>query len=195
MSALTGDGIDPLVDHLTSRLPSGPQVLPRRRASATCPRSSGSPSSCASSCWPSRATSCRTRSPLASTEWEWPRIRCDIIVERESQKGMVIGKGGSVLKQVGELASGAAPGGRLPRAARQGRQGLATPARPRRATRLLKRVERRRRAGSRSGVGRTVGAGRFGVGWRSGRRGRRRARAGDQQDREVLDRPPGHRPG
>ena len=28
------------------------------------------------------------------TEWEWPRIRCDIIVERESQKGMVIGKGG-----------------------------------------------------------------------------------------------------
>ena len=32
------------------------------------------------------------------TEWEWPRIRCDIIVERESQKGMVIGKGGSVLE-------------------------------------------------------------------------------------------------
>jgi GTP-binding protein Era len=26
---------------------------------------------------------------------------CEIIVERESQKGMVIGKGGSVLKRVG----------------------------------------------------------------------------------------------
>jgi GTP-binding protein Era len=35
------------------------------------------------------------------TEWEWPRIRCEIIVERESQKGMVIGKGGTVLKHVG----------------------------------------------------------------------------------------------
>ena len=30
-----------------------------------------------------------------------PRIRCEILVERESQKGIVIGKGGSVLKEVG----------------------------------------------------------------------------------------------
>ena len=35
------------------------------------------------------------------TEWEWPRIRVEVLVERESQKGIVIGKGGSVLKQVG----------------------------------------------------------------------------------------------
>ena len=46
------------------------------------------------------------------TEWDWPRIRCEILVERESQKGMVIGKGGSVLKEVGtrvraQLAEGA----------------------------------------------------------------------------------------
>ncbi|MCB1260137.1 MAG: KH domain-containing protein, partial [Acidimicrobiales bacterium] len=36
------------------------------------------------------------------TEWEWPHIRCEILVERDSQKGIVIGKGGAVLKQVGE---------------------------------------------------------------------------------------------
>jgi GTP-binding protein Era len=36
------------------------------------------------------------------TEWEWPRVRCEIVVERESQKGMVIGRGGLLLKEVGE---------------------------------------------------------------------------------------------
>ncbi len=46
------------------------------------------------------------------TEYEWPRIRCEIVVERDSQKGMVIGKGGQVLKEVGtavrlQLAKGA----------------------------------------------------------------------------------------
>ena len=46
------------------------------------------------------------------TEYEWPRVRCEIVVERESQKGMVIGKGGQMLKEVGtavrkQLAEGA----------------------------------------------------------------------------------------
>lgn len=36
------------------------------------------------------------------TEWDWPRVRCEILVERESQKGMVIGKGGELLKSVGQ---------------------------------------------------------------------------------------------
>ena len=44
-------------------------------------------------------------------EWEWPRIRVNIIVERDSQKGMVIGKGGSILKRVGELARQQMPEG------------------------------------------------------------------------------------
>jgi GTPase len=35
------------------------------------------------------------------TEWEWPRVRCEILVERDSQKGIVIGKKGAVLKAVG----------------------------------------------------------------------------------------------
>jgi len=35
------------------------------------------------------------------TEWDWPFVHCEIWVERPSQKGIVIGKGGSVLKRVG----------------------------------------------------------------------------------------------
>ncbi len=36
-----------------------------------------------------------------TVQYEWPKIRVEILVERESQKGMVIGKGGAVLKEVG----------------------------------------------------------------------------------------------
>ncbi|MFM7251927.1 MAG: GTPase Era [Ilumatobacteraceae bacterium] len=45
------------------------------------------------------------------SEWEWPRVRVEIIVERESQKGMVIGKGGAVLKEVGTRARAQLPEG------------------------------------------------------------------------------------
>ena len=45
------------------------------------------------------------------TEWEWPRIRCEVLVERDSQKGIVIGRKGSVLKQVGTAARAQLPEG------------------------------------------------------------------------------------
>jgi GTP-binding protein Era len=45
------------------------------------------------------------------TEWEWPRIRIEILVERDSQKGIVIGKGGAVLKEVGTLVRDQLPPG------------------------------------------------------------------------------------
>jgi GTPase Era involved in 16S rRNA processing len=45
------------------------------------------------------------------TEWEWPVIRCEILVERESQKGIVIGHRGSVLKAVGTAVRAQLPEG------------------------------------------------------------------------------------
>ncbi len=45
------------------------------------------------------------------TEWEWPRIRVEILVERESQKGMVIGHDGALLKAVGTAARSQLPPG------------------------------------------------------------------------------------
>ena len=45
------------------------------------------------------------------TEWEWPHVRVEIIVERDSQKAIVIGKGGEVLKEVGTVVRRALPEG------------------------------------------------------------------------------------
>jgi GTP-binding protein Era len=110
VSARTGDGVAALVDHLSSRLPPGPKYfpddevsdLPEERWVAELVREQ-------------LLAVTRDELPYSIatqvTEWEWPRIRVDIIVERDSQKGMVIGKGGQILKQVGELARAEMPPG------------------------------------------------------------------------------------
>ncbi|MFA5775869.1 MAG: KH domain-containing protein, partial [Ilumatobacteraceae bacterium] len=100
VSAATGDGVAELVDYLAGRLPEGDPMYPPEATGET-----------PDQLWVAELVreqllqlfddelpySIATR----ITEWEWPRIRCEIIVERESQKGMVIGKNGSVLKVVG----------------------------------------------------------------------------------------------
>ena len=110
ISAKTGQGVDELVEAIVSRLPEGPQYYPEEMVSDL-----------PDEVWVAElvreqllaVTHDELPYSIATrvTEWEWPRIRCDIIVERESQKGMVIGKGGSVLKQVGELARAQLPEG------------------------------------------------------------------------------------
>jgi GTP-binding protein Era len=45
------------------------------------------------------------------SEWEGNRITVEIVVERESQKGMVIGKGGRILKEVGSRTRAQLPEG------------------------------------------------------------------------------------
>ncbi len=100
VSAKTGEGVGALVEFLESRLPAGPLYYPEDTVSdITDPE------------WVAelvreqllRVTREELPYSIATrvTEWEWPRVKCEIIVERESQKGMVIGKGGSVLKEVG----------------------------------------------------------------------------------------------
>ncbi len=108
----------------------GPAVLPRRNGDRPRrgPVGRRAGARAAAGGHPRRAA--RTRSPPGSPSATGTRIRVEIIVERESQKGMVIGKGGLVLKQVGQRARRSAPDGHVPRAVRQGRQGLAAPSRP-----------------------------------------------------------------
>jgi GTP-binding protein Era len=102
VSARTGEGVGALVEHLVSRLPDGPPLYPGDVVTDV-----------PEAFWVAELVReqlfrvAREELPYSIatrvTEWEepGPRIRCEILVERESQKGMVIGKGGSVLKAVG----------------------------------------------------------------------------------------------
>lgn len=100
VSATTGEGVDVLIDAVVARMPEGPRYYPE-----------GMITDVAEAFWVAdlvreellhrvedelpHSIACRV------TEWEWPRVRCEILVERDSQKGIVIGKGGTTLKEVG----------------------------------------------------------------------------------------------
>ncbi|HTZ08747.1 MAG TPA: GTPase Era [Acidimicrobiales bacterium] len=100
LSARTGAGVEALVEAVLARLPPGPPYFPPDMVSDV-----------PEAFWVAElvreqllarvedelphAIACRV------TAWEWPHIGVDIVVERDSQKGIVIGKGGAVLKEVG----------------------------------------------------------------------------------------------
>ncbi len=110
VSALTGAGVDELVEQLVDRLPDGPAYYPE-----------GMVTDVPEAFWVAELVReqllavVRDELPhsIATrvTEWEWPRIRVEILVERDSQKGIVIGKGGAVLKQVGTAVRSQLPEG------------------------------------------------------------------------------------
>jgi GTPase len=110
VSARTGKGLDALVDHLVGRAPEGPPMF-----------STDAVRDVAEEVWVAELVREQllavTRDELPYsiatrvTEWEGNRITVEIVVERESQKGMVIGKGGAVLKQVGQRARAELPAG------------------------------------------------------------------------------------
>lgn len=100
VSARTGEGVPELVDHLVSRLPEGPRYYPPDMITDV-----PEPFRVAELVREQLLAVAREELPHSIAtqvvEWEWPYIRCEIIVERESQKGIVIGRGGEVLKRVG----------------------------------------------------------------------------------------------
>ena len=110
VSARTRAGIDALVERLSALLPEGPQYFPDDVRTDQ-PEEQ----------WVAElvreqllaVTHDELPYSIATrvSEWDWPRIRVEIIVERDSQKGMVIGKGGAVLKEVGTRARAQLPEG------------------------------------------------------------------------------------
>ena len=109
-SARTGMGVDALVDRLCELMPSGPPLYP-----ADMVRDMPEARWVAELVREQLLAVTREELPhsitVAVTEWEWPRIRVEILVERESQKPMVIGKKGTVLKEVGIAARAQLPEG------------------------------------------------------------------------------------
>ncbi len=100
VSAWTGRGVPALIDHLASRMPPGPLWYPSD-AVTDVPEAFVVAELVREQLL--RATRDEVPHSVATrvVEWEWPRIRVEILVERDSQKGIIIGKGGALLKQVG----------------------------------------------------------------------------------------------
>ena len=100
VSARTGAGVDVLVDAIAQRLPEGPLLYPADQVSDTSEEH-----------WVAELVReqllaiLREELPHSVTcrvvDWEWPVVKIEILVERDSQKGIVIGKKGEVLKKVG----------------------------------------------------------------------------------------------
>jgi len=110
VSATTGQGVDALIEAVVSLLPEGPAYYPADMVTDT-------PEALRVAELVREQLLLRVRDELPHsiacrvTEWEWPRIRCEILVERDSQKAIVIGRGGEVLKAVGTTVRQELPAG------------------------------------------------------------------------------------
>ena len=99
VSATTGEGLDALLSEIASRMPEGEPLYPSDMITET-----------PDEVWIAELvreqllaiTHDELPYSIATriTEYDDRHVRCEIIVERESQKGMVIGKGGAVLSMV-----------------------------------------------------------------------------------------------
>jgi GTP-binding protein Era len=110
VSAKTGEGIAELLAYVRAAMPESPFLFPAEEVSDV-----------PEAVWVAELVReqlvRKTKQELPHsihcrvTEFEWPHITVEILVERESQKGMVIGKGGQLLKDVGIAARRQLPEG------------------------------------------------------------------------------------
>ncbi len=100
VSAVTGEGLAALTAAVVARLPPGPPYYPTEVV-----RDSPEAAFLAELVRERLLDRLEDELPHAVatrvTEWDWPRVRVEILVARDSQKGIVIGRGGSVLRAVG----------------------------------------------------------------------------------------------
>lgn len=110
VSARSGEGVEALAEALLAKMPEGPAYYPEDMVSDM-----PEPQWIAELVREQLLDELRDELPYSIatrvTEWEPPRIRVEILVERESQKGMVIGRGGELLKKVGQRARAQMPPG------------------------------------------------------------------------------------
>ncbi|HUV57851.1 MAG TPA: GTPase Era [Acidimicrobiales bacterium] len=110
VSAKTGEGTKALVEFVKLAMPESPLLFPEDEVSDV-----------PEAMWVAELVReqlvRKTKQELPHSihcrviEFEWPHITVEILVERESQKGMVIGKGGQLLKDVGIAARRQLPEG------------------------------------------------------------------------------------
>jgi GTPase len=110
VSAKTGEGTDELVAYLREAMPESPFLFPDEEVSDV-----------TEATWIAELVReqlvRKTKQELPHSihcrvsEFEWPHVTVEILVERESQKGMVIGKHGQLLKDVGIAARSQLPEG------------------------------------------------------------------------------------
>lgn len=111
VSARTGEGVGTLVEWLGTRLPEGEALFPPDIVRET-PDTQWVADLVREQLLAHMHEEVPYSIATRVTEYEWPRVRCEIVVERNSQKGMVIGKAGHVLRDVGiavrkQMAEGA----------------------------------------------------------------------------------------
>jgi GTP-binding protein Era len=100
VSARTGAGVPELVDAVVARLPEGPRYYPEDMVTDV-PEAFWVAELVREQLFAVTREEVPHSIACRVTEWEWPYVRVEILVERDSQKGIVIGKGGQVLKEVG----------------------------------------------------------------------------------------------
>jgi GTPase len=103
VSAKTGDGIDDLRAELVALLPEGPLYFPQEQRSDLSVEEQISELIREKALWLTRDEVPHAIS-VEVEEFEEKVLRAHVLVETESQKQIVVGKGGSVIKEIGTRA-------------------------------------------------------------------------------------------